>query len=462
MPVVACPKCPTRLKIPDGVSGNTKCPKCGTVFPVNGTGTSPAVSGTSAAPWWKNTAEPTSTTSAPKQPAAPPPAPKSAAPKPPAAPPPSPKSAIQKPASAPPPASKSTIQKSAAAQKALEPDFEVVGETKKRVVVEIDDEDEKPRKKQKRDYDDDDDDDRPRKKKRRREDDDEDWEARPSKDSRFANGKTGALLMSISFWLNLGAYGLIALYAIILWFMVLVATNAPRSFFDGGGGRGGGSSDDGSWVKILVVLPGLIGLGAWIVGTVGCAFSIAGPARARGMAITATVFAGVHLLFLGITFSNVLDGMGFSRLGRDDSSFAWIIMTSTLPALDSFLPLAIYGSRALQESKYIFALLAAICEVLRLVFMLLTLKELSGAARDRYAAAKAGFGLTLVIILVSSVAALVLFMVVLLAEGKFKSPETYLHLVLITFLLTYLAYAFMMLAPAMAALQTKDACDRRT
>jgi len=34
VPVIACPKCPTQLKVPDGVSGNTRCPKCGTIFPV--------------------------------------------------------------------------------------------------------------------------------------------------------------------------------------------------------------------------------------------------------------------------------------------------------------------------------------------------------------------------------------------------------------------------------------------
>src|SRR4051795_12650396 len=34
VPLVACPKCATTLKIPDGASGNVKCPKCGMIFPV--------------------------------------------------------------------------------------------------------------------------------------------------------------------------------------------------------------------------------------------------------------------------------------------------------------------------------------------------------------------------------------------------------------------------------------------
>ncbi len=34
MAIVTCPKCPTGLRISDGVSGNVKCPKCNTLFPV--------------------------------------------------------------------------------------------------------------------------------------------------------------------------------------------------------------------------------------------------------------------------------------------------------------------------------------------------------------------------------------------------------------------------------------------
>ena len=92
MPVVTCPQCPTKLKIPDGVSGNTRCPKCGTVFPV---APAPAFEVVDA------------------------PAPKPAAPRP-----------------APKPAPKAA---------AMEPDFEVVDEKpKKRVTADEDDDEPRP------------------------------------------------------------------------------------------------------------------------------------------------------------------------------------------------------------------------------------------------------------------------------------------------------------------------------
>ena len=43
MPVVVCPKCSTNLKIPDGASGNVKCPKCGAIFPTAAKPSAPAL-----------------------------------------------------------------------------------------------------------------------------------------------------------------------------------------------------------------------------------------------------------------------------------------------------------------------------------------------------------------------------------------------------------------------------------
>lgn len=441
MPVVSCPKCPAKLKVPDGVSGNTKCPKCGAVFPVSAPPAFEVVDGPA--------------------PAAPQPAVK-------------PKAddedfevVDKKP------------KKRTAAEDEDDPDVEFVVYDENGKVLEVvrsrkrnrgrnDDEDEadRPRSKRRRSDDDDDEGDRPRKKKgkkkrRRYDDEEESWQPGPRGGGGFGSGKTGALLMSISFWLNLGAYGLIALYALIAWIMVLAASASSPSSRGPRGIDGGG---DGSFGELLVVLPGLVGLGAWIVGTVGCAFAIAGPAKSRGMAITATVFAGVHLVLLGITFSNLHSssggGFGMTR-GLGVGSPAWLVVASTLPALDALLPMLFYSSRAVSQGEYVIALLAAICELLRLVFMLLTLKGMAEAARDGYAVEKSQFGLTMVGMVAGGVAAFVLLMVVILAEGKFKSLQTYAHLTVITALFTYLGYAFMMLNPALAALQTKDACDRR-
>lgn len=420
MPVVSCPKCPAKLKVPDGVSGNTKCPKCGAVFPV------------SAPP-------PFEVVDAPD------PAQKSA--------PPAPKPAAR------PTADEDDFEvvdkkpkKRAAANDEDDPDVEFVVYDENGKVLEV----VRSRKRKRgRDNDDEEDDDRPRSKKRRYDDegerprkkkgkkrrydddDEDDWQPAPRARGGFANGKTGALLMSISFWLNLGAYGLIALYALITWIMVLAASaSSPSS--RGPRGAGGG---DGSFAELLVVLPGLVGLGAWIVGTVGCAFAIAGPARSRGMAITATVLAGVHLVLLGITFSNLHGsgggGFGMTR-GLGVGSPAWLVVASTLPALDALLPLLFYSSRAVSQGDYVIALLAAICELLRLVFMLLALKGMAEAARDAYAVEKSRFGLAVVGMVAGGVAAFVLLMVVVMAEGKFKSLQTYAHLTVLTALVTYL------------------------
>ena len=352
-----------------------------------------------------------------------------------------------------------------------EPDFEVV-----------DDDDERPRKKKSSDdddgngktkvvvvfvdRDDDDDDDEPRKKKskkkskkKRRDDDDDDWypQGGGGGGGPFAKGKTGALLMGISFWLNLGALGVLALYSLIGWIMINGSSGGSSS---SSSSRGGGDGD-GSFLDVIVILPGLVGLGAWIVGTIGCAFAIAGPAKARGMAITATVFAGVHLLLTGITFSNFQDGLGIARGMPGLGKIAWIFVASTLPALDSLLPMLFYSSKSI-NGDYVIIFLASICEVLRLVFMLMTLKALSEAAKDYGAAEKSHFSMMTAIMILGGAALGTLLMAVLLREGGFKSISTYANLAVVTVFLMYLAYTFMMLGPALAAMQTKDACDRRS
>ena len=439
MPVLSCPKCPTKLKVPDGVSGNTRCPKCGTVFPV-------------VKPAFEVVDEP-------KKPA-PKPATKTAPPLP------------------PPPPSKPS------------PAFEVVSETKKKRVVDDDDDDEeedRPRKKRRsREDDDDEDDDRPRSSKKRRRDDDDDddrprkkkggkrkryydddedddtWRPRGGGAGEFAKAKTGALLIGLSYWMNLAAYGLLALYVLIAWLLVAGASASSGSSSSRGGGRSGSSGEgSGEFLEMLVILPGLIGLCAWLVGLIGCSFAIAGPRKARGMAITATVFAAVHLLLVGVTFSNLQEGMG--GIGRElpgVGKVAWIAVASLLPAVDTFLPTLFYQSKSI-GSDYVIALLAGAAEVGRLIFGLLALKALAAAAKDYDASERSGYGMMIVIGVIGGVVVLTLLVAVLLAEGKFKSLNTYLNLGLGTVFLMYLAYALMMLSPAIAAFGTKDACARR-
>lgn len=418
MPVLSCPKCPTKLKVPDGVSGNTRCPKCGTVFPVS----TPAFEVVEEAP-------------------APKPAPKSAA--------------TRRPVSPPPPPPH---------------DFEVVEEEpkKKRVVADEDDDILRTKRKRRRDDDDDDEDEddrgrapRGKKKKRYFDDDDDfgdDWQPRAAgtrASGAFAKGKTGALLLGISFWLNLAAYGLLALYTLIAWVMMSEASSSSSSR----GSRGGGG--DGEFLDLIVILPGLIGLGAWIVGLVGASIAIAGPRKSRGMAITATVFCSLHLILVGVTFSNLQDDLGsFGRSIPGLGKVAWIAVASLLPALDTFLPMLFYQSKAI-GGDYIIAVLAGACEAARLIFALLALKALANAARDFDASEKSGYGVMIVSGVMGAVAILTLLIAIILQEGKFKSLNTYANLSLGTVFLMYLGYAVMMLSPAIAAMATKTACDRR-
>ncbi len=418
MPVVTCPNCPTKLKVPDGAKGNVKCPKCTTIFPV-GTPTPAAAFEV--------------VDDSPPRPA---PASKPAAP-------------LPKP---------SPVQAASADD---HEDFEVI--------------DEKPKKKKRAaDEDDDEEDEKPKKKKKKKraadEDDDEDWRPRPGSNKRgaFAKGKVGALLLSISCWLNLGAFGLLALYVLIAWVGLIVATNStpstssspppPRS--ERSGERESGI-DGAAILDLIAVLPGLAGLGAWTVGLVGCGFAIAGPPRARGMAITATVFATIHLVLLGITFDNMQGGMGEARGLPGVGKLNWIVVASILPAKDTFLPTLIskYTRPMLESSFYLVALAAAICELLRLVFILQTLRLTADAAGDGYAAEKANFSAKLVYLIAGVVPLVVLVM--LFVTGLFKGSGR-AHTVFLTMLGLYGAYAFMMLNPAMAALQTKTACDRRS
>jgi hypothetical protein len=409
MPLVACPKCATNLKIPDGASGNVKCPKCNNIFSVSAP----------AAPAFEVVED--------------------QAPKP------------ARPAAKPQP---------------MEPDFEVVDEPKrkkrdddddddrprKKRRDDDDDDDDRPRSKRRRDDDYDDDDDRRKKKKKRRRDydDDDDWQPR-GRSNPFGPAKVGVLLLSISFWMYLASFALIALYILIAW-AGSGETTSSRSPRD----------DSSSSFEFFATLPGIIGLGNWIVALVGLGFCIAGPARARSMAITATVLAGVHLVLVGITFSNIRDGGGGAGAARGlgFGSIAWIFVSSALPALDAFLPTLFYASRAI-NGEMVIAILAGICEVLRLVFVLMTIKALAEAAKDYEASEKAMVGMFGTLIVVGVAALLILLLVVLIDAKAFTSLRTVMNLGMGVLFVVYLAYTAMLIMPALVALMTKSSLAHR-
>ena len=161
MPVLACPKCGTNLRVPDGSAAAVRCPKCKTVF----------------------------------SPPAPPPAFEvvDETPAPPPPPRPAPKSAAR-------PATRPAPQP--------EPDFEVIDEPAARKRGGRDDDD------------DDDDDDRPRsrrergRRKRRRSWDD--YEA-IERAGAFRRGRVACLLLSISIWLYMGSLGVLTLFGLLAW-----------------------------------------------------------------------------------------------------------------------------------------------------------------------------------------------------------------------------------------------------
>jgi hypothetical protein len=260
------------------------------------------------------------------------------------------------------------------------------------------------------------------------------------KRSGFANAKTAAKLMSIAFWLNTGAYGVLTLLIFIGWVMSRVSS--------GGGG--------GAAANVLIVLPGLLGLGSWIVGIVGAAFGIAGPPRAKGMSVTATVLASVHLLLIGIVFFEAADGMSAAR-GLPVPKVEWLAMSSSVWGIDLLLPMLVYQSSAVGTKAFLLLFAAAVCEVLRLVFMLQALKEMATAARDRDVAERCGRG-TVTTLAVVLGGALGLFLLVVLLDA-IKSVTAARYLGPLALLLLFLSFAFMMVGPAVAAAQTKDACD---
>lgn len=379
MPVVACPKCPTQLKIPDGASGNVKCPKCGTIFPVVASKPATAFEIVDAIP----------------------------APKP--------------------------NQKTALADDS--DDFEVVDEKprKKRARdwEDEDDEDDRPRSKKRR-RDEDDEDDSPRKKKKKRRDYDDDygdgWPQPKPKPAGFGPAKTGALLLGIGAWTYMGTFGLLALLSLIAW---------------AGNERPGG----------IMVLAGLVGLSNWVLSLVGLGFCIAGPERARGTAIAATVVSAIHLVLLVVCFETRNDV--YDQLGIGDS--AWAVLATGVTSLNSAVPLLMYHSQAF-SGGFLVTLIAGGCEVARLILIVLTLKKLALAARSA-AADRAGPAVVAVAGVCGGVALAALLITVLIAESGITRAG--IHLAAAVSLLSYVAYAFMTMAPALLAKDTKDALAAR-
>lgn len=293
------------------------------------------------------------------------------------------------------------------------------------------DDDDRPRKRSRRDddYDDDRDRDRPNRRRKRR-DDYDDEPTPPDKKAPYRRAKVGALLVMISLWIYLGSLGLMALFVLLLW--------AGASFGEGG----------------LFILPGLAGLANWLVAGVGLGLIISGPQKSRGLAIAAASLAGVHLILTIVSLSQMERWMFLSSVG-------WITCVSQLPFVDMVLPFLIYSKTTGGLSgEFTIVVLAGVCEIARLILVMLTLRSLAEAARDTDAGGKCQSAVMIASAVMGGAAILVLLAIVIVVESKMTTGAR--HLMGATMTLVYLGYALMLVPAAMAAMDTKDAVDRRT
>ncbi len=422
MAIASCPKCATKLKVPDGASASVRCPKCQTVFKTN----------PPAQPAFEVVDE-TPIKPAPRPSATAKPAPKPA-----------------------PPAD----------------DFEVVDEApaKKKVVAktDLDDDDDRPRKNRRDD--DDDDDDRPRSKKRSRDDDDRprksqrprfydddefDFKPNPGKRDGFASGKLGAMFLSISFWADVGMYGLLTLFVLIMW-------------------------SGGDITSVLGLLIGPMRVVSWLAGLAGIGLCIAGPARARKLAVASAILAAIHILLIFLGFLIVaklgdfdfrdrppserttsksngptvsMEGLGMLGLGLG-------LGTSIVPA-EFTMPTIIYGSKLLGKGlgNIIMFPLASACDIARLILVMLTLKTMAEAAKAHDGADKCRIGAKTVAIVCGSAIVLTLFIVIIVVEGEMGKAAR--HFAGFTFLVIMLSHCLMMILPALGAMQAAGGLGRR-
>ncbi|VTT97314.1 unnamed protein product [Gemmataceae bacterium] len=513
MPVVTCPKCPTKLRVADTATGNVKCPKCGTMFPVAQTPPKPqpkpAFEVVDDAP------PPPKAPAAPKSAAGPratPPAPAPAAPGAAGNPfsfddadskPRKKKSVFDdagddEPAPArdedePPPRKKARADEDEPprARKASdggkgskwggtddEDDDDRPRKKRRRDDDDEDDEDDRPRSKKRRYADDEDDeDDRPRSKKRRRSDDDdddrprgkkrryadedddeddEDWHSSPKKKKKgaagFGNAKIGVLLLNISFWLYGASLALISLYIFLGWTGAFDGSSSSGSTTvrrtNNRGGFTEETSSSTSAAELALKLPGLLGMGNWIVAGVGFGFCIAGPQRSRGMAIAAASLAAGHLVLAGISINNI--GGRANLFGGGASAITWLLWASTLLILDLVVPAIIQGHLSSVSMNEVFAVLAAGCELARLICAMLMVKAIAAAAKDYDAEEKAQFGVMGAAGVVGASAILALLVALLAKAEAIKSLSTLMNVAFGTVLLIYLGFTAMTIMPIWA------------
>ncbi|HEX4606927.1 MAG TPA: hypothetical protein VH092_01855 [Urbifossiella sp.] len=459
MAVVSCPKCTAGLRVPDGSTAAVRCPKCQTVFqPPKPKAAGPSFEVVETAPA-KSAPRPT----IPARPAPPKPPGRPAAPQ-------EPEFEVVEEAPPPSPTQKKAFSLDAAVRSAETRPSRDNREDRTR-----DDrdrgrqrrgDDDRPRDRSRRDRDEDDEDDRrdrrdreegheDNRRARSRRDDgyedddrDRDWDRDPGRDrdrrrkpSPFGIARPAVLVILISLGLYFGGMALHALFLFVAWV--------------------GGVIPNG-----LMVLTGLLGLAGWLVALVGLGMSIAGPQKARGLAIAATAVAFIHLVLafvvaidkrsgaLGsnsVTMLSALnrsdrvtdlnkelikesqsnpngqrakdlraelaDGGDRGRLGFDEDSIRWHDFVTDLPRLDALIAVLVYHAKGFEY--YLWGLFAGLLELARLVLLGLLLAALARSAKNHSAENAAKFG-WIAAPAVVGVALLVFLLALVMAESSVK------------------------------------------
>src|SRR6185437_15328832 len=315
---------------------------------------------------------------------------------------------------------------------------------------------------------DDDDDRRPAKKKKRRSNDfDDDDDLRSGSVRRNAGGgvgRTGALILSITFWGDVARYGFFALIASIFW----ASRDVPAG---------------------LGLIVGPLRALSWLLGLVGIGFCIAGPERARKLAIAAASLAGMHILLLILGFFVV--GLSIADLNPNRPpppppqfrqgqfrqveperapitiqevgvfGYAFALGTSIVPAEIS-LPVLIYGSKGgggKVVSNLILFLLASASDIARLILAILMLRAMAASAKSFEASDNLRIGVGGVAIVCGAAILVTTFVVILVVEGEMIKAMR--HLFSLTALALMLCHCLMMIFPALGALEVAGAMKKR-
>ncbi|MCS6866776.1 MAG: hypothetical protein RMJ56_08960 [Gemmataceae bacterium] len=323
-------------------------------------------------------------------------------------------------------------------------------------------------------------------------DDDDYHNSRPRPARGFGMGKVGMLLVSISLWLYLATYASLSLFLLGAWAFRFVILNG------------------------LMLPLGLLGLASWIVGLVGLSFCIAGPARARGLAILATVVASVHLILVFVvaqdkTFyplstpslrevsrynriANYHDlskriqneknpdrrqelekqqsrmwwkGVEYKFVGYSpDEEMRWADIATVCPSADKLIALLVYDSKDI--SKILLPLLSGLVEVARLVVMILLIGYVASAAKQEVLEQKsllsncAVGGATILSMIVMLIVCLILFETKSSKAPMGDTPKLgIVNWLVAGELLCYLLHTASLILPAIVALSVSLACGRR-